>query len=41
LDTIDINTWVVVRVAMIVVVRVVERVEPVVVRVAWQKGWTS
>jgi hypothetical protein len=40
LDTIDVNTWVVVRVAP-AVQRVVERVAPVVVRVARQKGWTQ
>jgi hypothetical protein len=39
LDTIDMNTWLVVRVAP-VVVRVVERVAPVVLRIARQKGWT-
>jgi hypothetical protein len=40
LDIIDMNTWVVVRVAP-VEVRIVERVAPVVVRVARQKGWTQ
>jgi hypothetical protein len=34
LDTIDVNTWVVMRVAAVVVVRVLMRVAPVVVRVA-------